>query len=90
MSKTTKLTKAALRRKAQAYFLLRQRGKEFYGDADEALDALLEAGVKPGQEIDLGGGRQATLIDNFQDRNTVFRPCGVRRFELKPSAGEES
>lgn len=29
------------------------------------------------------GAKVVTLVDNFAAKNTVFRPCGVKRFELK-------
>ena len=81
----SKLTKASLKRKAQSYFLLRDRGKDFYQDADAVLDQLAGA-LEPGAEIDLGGGKVAVLVDAFAEKNVVFRPCGVRRYELKKAA----
>lgn len=82
------MTKAALKRKAQAYFLCRDRGKDFYAQADAILDQLASE-LEHGEEIDLGKGRVAVLVDQFADRSVVFRPCGVRRFELKVKRSTE-
>jgi hypothetical protein len=33
--------------------------------------------------VQLGDGTKATLIDQFADKMTVFRPLGVSRYEIE-------
>lgn len=61
----------------------RERGGRNYKRADRLLDELAAA-VTPGEEILLNqAGRKAVLVDLYAERNVVFKPCGVRRYELK-------
>lgn len=61
----------------------REKGGRHYKRADRALDEIAAA-VKPGEEIPLNeAGRKAVLVDLYADKNVVFKPCGVRRYELK-------
>lgn len=48
--------------------------KVLYGRLDEITMAL------KGQDLSRFG---LAVIDNFAEKNVVFRPSGVRRFELK-------
>lgn len=48
--------------------------KRLYARLDELTQILKDANLS---------GTGLTVIDNFSDKNTVFRPAGVRRFELK-------
>lgn len=50
--------------------------KALYARLDEITASLI------GQELD----GKWVIVDNFADRNCVFRPVGVRRFELKKVA----
>ena len=50
------------------------RTKKLYGRLDE-LTLLLK-----GQDL---SSHQLAVIDNFKGKNTVFKPAGVRRWELK-------
>ncbi len=46
------------------------------------LDALvLELQAEGFKQTDLEGFR-VELVDNFLEKNTVFRPAGVKRFEI--------
>lgn len=72
-----------LAEKVLRYLTARERGGRYYKRADRLLDELA-AEIAPGQEIVLNeAGRKAVLVDLYADRNVVFKPCGVRRYELK-------
>lgn len=64
----------------------RDRGKEAYNRARE-LEAELADELEVGEPIDLGDGQTAKLVDRFAGKNTVFKPCGVTRFEIEVSRG---
>lgn len=53
--------------------------KELYAEMDALALALQAEGF---EQLDLNGQR-VTLVDNFLSKNTVFRPAGVKRFELE-------
>lgn len=79
-----KATKAAAaRRIAKQLIAQRDAGKEAYAQADKALQELFDLGLKPGDTITLPGGTTVELVDNFADRNKVWKPCGVTRFDVK-------
>jgi len=71
-----------LKNKLRALLKARSQGKEQYALADKLLDEVVGA-MKPGEAVDIGGGRTATLVDQFADRAVVWKPAGVRRFEIK-------
>lgn len=66
--------------------------KPLYAEQDALIAMLLEQGFKGAT---LSDGSTATLVDNFVDpktglaRNTVFRPAGVKRFEIKFEGSHE-
>jgi hypothetical protein len=56
--------------------------KELYAELDRITLELVESGFASA-ELE---GLQIDLVDNFAEgKNTVFRPAGVKRFELKVS-----
>ena len=61
----------------------REEGKACYQRSDEILNELIERGITVQDIVDLGDGRRAQLVDNFADKNKVFRPHGIARFEMK-------
>lgn len=57
-------------------------GKKHYQASDDLLDQLLA--VAPcGTVLTKPNGKKVKVIDNFAEKNKVFRPAGVRRFDLK-------
>lgn len=80
--------KAQMKRKpdlsvmATALLRARDAGKEAYARADELLDQLIHLGG-PGAKIPIAGGQLVEIVDNFADRSVVWKPAGVRRFDLK-------
>jgi hypothetical protein len=44
---------------------------------------LIANEIESGREVQLGDGTKATLIDQFADKMTVFRPLGVSRYEIE-------
>jgi transcription termination factor Rho len=84
-----KETDAIIARKAKIRTLMHKQEniKEQIKDAYEQLDHVLyEAGkiMVPGEEVEFPIlMKTVTLVDNFENTNTVFRPAAVRRFELK-------
>lgn len=74
MSKQDELIKQALDLVAR----LEER-KALYAELDAVTLALRDCGFVS-TELD---GLTLSLVDNFAEGNTVFRPAGVKRFELK-------
>ncbi len=61
-----------------------EKGKAFYQAADAAMHELLALGVQPGSKIRVGRGKDVEVVDNFAEKNKVFRAHGIARIELKP------
>jgi hypothetical protein len=60
----------------------KELGQKNYKKADALLDEIsLE--VEPGEEVILSPTRKVVLHDQFADKSIVWKPCGVRRYELK-------
>jgi len=57
-------------------------GKAGYAKADELLEKILQTS-KVGDVIDIGGGQQAVIVDNFATKNKVWKPTGITRFDVK-------
>ena len=79
-----KLSPAQQARLVESYFRALDRGKKAYGAADKALEAVVSS-APIGAVIDLGGGRTATVVDQFANKNKVWKPCGVNRLVLELS-----
>ena len=47
------------------------------------LDALIVEMHSEGFQSEVIDGMLIQLVDNFAEKNTVFRPAGVKRFEFK-------
>ena len=58
----------------------KDKGKAGYAAAD-AIFAELLSELKVGDEVDLGHGDKLKIVDNFAEKNTVWKPAGVRRFD---------
>ena len=54
--------------------------KEAYKKLDILMQTLIDSGVR---ELTLDSGDTLEIVDNFKDKNTVFRPAAVRRFEVR-------
>lgn len=89
------MTKKELGRKARRYLLELGKGRAAYDAADQLLGEILKAVAgRPagdGAKIDLYDGKgkpagQCEIVDNFAEKNTVFRAHGIKRFELKLTA----
>ena len=74
MSKLTKKQVVELSIEAQNIMTVVEDYKKLYARLDE-ITALLV-----GADLFATG---IVVVDNFQDKNVVFRPAAVRRFELK-------
>jgi hypothetical protein len=66
------------------YRRLVERGKKAYQQADELFAEFLPKLSGSVFEVD---GVRLQLVDNFAEKNIAFRPCGVKRFELKEVRG---
>lgn len=62
--------------------------KPLYDELDE-LTAELSDVAEVNQTLATNDGRFMTLIDNFAEKNTVFRPAAVRRFDIELLTQEE-
>lgn len=79
--------KKKLGRKAWKCLQVKEAGKASYAEADALLDEIC-ATVKPGEEIELFDRKgnpagKVKLVDQFAEKTIVWKPCGVRRYELK-------
>ena len=54
--------------------------KPLYEELDQ-LVLSLKGRIGTDKEV-IFGGKALTVVDNFSEKNTVFRPCGVKRFDL--------
>jgi len=66
-------------RRCIRYFEL---GKRNYARHRDLLQEICTE-ITPGTVIDLGDGRKATLIDNFADSITKFKPLGFSKYEFE-------
>jgi hypothetical protein len=73
---------ATARRKLIKAFEMRERAKELFMEADRLEDEALQTGIEPGTSL-MVKGIGYTLIDNFENKNTVFRMSRVKRMEFK-------
>ena len=60
----------------------RDLGKKHYTRHRDLLEQIARE-IKPGSEVPLGNGTRATLVDQFTEKMTVFRPLGVSRHEIE-------
>jgi hypothetical protein len=72
---------ATVRKKIRRYFAEREAGRLAYRRSDRLL-AEIARNLTPGVPVQLDG-REVILVDLFAGKDVVFRPCGVRRFELE-------
>lgn len=57
-------------------------GRRAYAKAGELLDQLVAGGLV-GVEIKLVAGRPAVVVDQFAERNTVFKTTPMARYKLE-------
>lgn len=62
--------------------------KPLYAELDDLIIELGEE-VEIGETLKTDDDRFVTLIDNFADKNTVFKVAGVRRFDVELLTAEE-
>jgi hypothetical protein len=60
----------------------RELGKKHYTKHRDLLEQIANE-IEPGGEVQLGDGTKATLVDQFAQKMTVFRPLGVTRYEIE-------
>ena len=60
----------------------RELGKKHYTRHRDLLEQIAHE-IKPGSEVPLGDGTKPTLVDQFAEKMTVFRPLGVSRYEIE-------
>jgi hypothetical protein len=58
-----------------------EAAKPLYDELDELTGELGEV-AEVNQTLSTNDSRFITLVDNFADKNTVFRPAAVRRFDI--------
>jgi hypothetical protein len=80
----TKKKHRSLAATARKFFRALDEGKSGYARADVYMNRLLDAGLKPGDELVLNAaGERAVLEDLYANARKVFRAHGIGRFELK-------
>ena len=63
----------------------RDAGKRKYIAAGKLMDELIAGGMKPGDKVEISGGRSVTMIDNYEGTNKAFKNVTVDRFGLDVS-----
>ena len=61
---------------------LREQARACYQEA-EAIEAGLLDKIGVGKQYKLPDGRQVQLVDNFADKNKIWKSVGSTRFEFK-------
>jgi hypothetical protein len=96
--KRQKFSKADVVEKVLRCIEAKDTGRALYKESDKLLKELLPH-LKVNEPIDLGNGATAKLIDNFEEDNKAWKPCGINRFDLeatrarslaKPASGPET
>jgi len=75
-----------LAKKVQQYFDAKEAGRRAYAQADRLLDEVAGE-IRAGRDIQLfdadgNPGEKARLVDQFAEKSIVWKPCGVRRYDL--------
>lgn len=60
------------------------RARALYAQADKLLDRIREV-LDVGDQVALGDGRVATLVDQFADRNVCWRSSSFARYKVEVS-----
>jgi hypothetical protein len=74
--------KSDLAHKIKRCVRARELGKKHYTKHRDLLEQIAKE-IEPGREVQLGDGTKATLVDQFAQKMTVFRPLGVTRYEIE-------
>lgn len=61
--------------------------KPLYDELDRTVMALKAEKFKSSEVTYNGAKVVMALVDNFAEKNTAFKACGVKRFELKVQKG---
>ena len=69
-------------RKIKARIAQLDKGKAAYAASDALLEEVIGM-TKVGDLIELGAGFQAEIVDNYAQKNKVWKPCGINRFDIK-------
>jgi hypothetical protein len=79
------MTTATKRKLAKRYIRFKEVGAEHYRLSRESFQELLPY-VKTGDVIPLGNGQELVIVDQFEDRNIVWKPTGVEKVvgEVRP------
>ncbi len=80
--KAEKTAQVELADKLRRCLKAKELGKKYYGIANALLDEI-SAEVKVGEAVTVSKTRKVVLEDQYQGKSIVWKPCGVRRYELK-------
>jgi hypothetical protein len=80
--KSVSLADKILADKVKRCLRAKELGKKHYGIADALLDEI-SAEVEAGSEIKLSEHRKVVLEDQYATKTIAWKPCGIRRYELK-------
>lgn len=67
--------------KMRAHLRARELGKRHYERADRLLEEIL-CEVDCGRHVKLGDNKVAVVVDNFAEKNKVYRAHGIARYEV--------
>ena len=71
------------------YLAAIDEGRRLYAEADAYAAKMLDR-MPIGTVLKATDGRTVTLVDNFAHDNVAFKPCGVKRFDVKVKAAPKS
>jgi hypothetical protein len=83
--KAKQLSAAERQNKVESILRYRDAGRRKYIAAGKLLDELIAGGMKPGDKVEISGGRSVTMVDNFAKTNKSFKNVTVDRFGLDVS-----
>jgi len=78
-------SKNQTRKKVRRYVELLDTAKKCYREADGLLQDLLQE-LEVGEAVEVDVGKSYAIVDNFADKNKVYKATGVSRFDLAPVA----
>lgn len=77
------MRKASLPARVRKYLNTRNRAGRLFKEAAEMFSTdILPAMQKKRGKVKIGKAHVAILVDQFADRNTVFKPTAVDRFKV--------
>lgn len=66
-----------------------ENNKVLYEELDDLTLDLLDSGVQVNQTLAAGGGSFVTVVDNFAEKNTIYRAMPMKQFDVRLEDADE-